>query len=117
MCYYDNGDTGFYDDFGNPIDPNDMDYTMYAGPVDEYGSQQDCYYEQPQQPQQDYYEQPQQTYYEQPQPQQEEPEYFYIEPTYDPSQEDYYLVDEIGNKDHIKGRKNFKDFMNRNYGY
>lgn len=25
MCYYDIDDTGFYDEFGNPIDPSQMD--------------------------------------------------------------------------------------------
>lgn len=32
MCYYDIDDTGFYDEFGNPIDPSQMDdYLMYGG--------------------------------------------------------------------------------------
>lgn len=32
MCYYDVDDTGFYDEFGNPIDPSQMDdYLMYEG--------------------------------------------------------------------------------------
>lgn len=32
MCYYDIDDTGFYDEFGNPIDPSQMDeYMMYGG--------------------------------------------------------------------------------------
>lgn len=28
MCYYDIDDTGFYDEFGNPIDPSQMDEYM-----------------------------------------------------------------------------------------
>lgn len=32
MCYYDIDDTGFYDEFGNPIDSSQMDdYLMYGG--------------------------------------------------------------------------------------
>lgn len=32
MCYYDVDDTGFYDEFGNLIDPSQMnDYLMYGG--------------------------------------------------------------------------------------
>ena len=32
MCHYDVDDTGFYDEFGNPIDPSQMnDYLMYGG--------------------------------------------------------------------------------------
>ena len=51
MCYYDIDDTGFYDEFGNPIDPSQMDeYLMYGGTdftVDPAQSQ--SYYQQPQQ--------------------------------------------------------------------
>lgn len=32
MCYYDIDDTGFYDEFGNPIDSSQMDdYMIYGG--------------------------------------------------------------------------------------
>ena len=51
MCYYDVDDTGFYDEFGNPIDPSQMDdYLMYGGTdftVDPAQSQD--YYQQQQQ--------------------------------------------------------------------
>ena len=32
MCYYDIDDTGFYDEFGNPIDPSQMDECNKSSP-------------------------------------------------------------------------------------
>lgn len=85
VCYYDIDDTGFYDEFGNPIDPSQMDdYLMYGGTdftVDPAQSQ-------------DYYQQLQQGYGQQPQ------------------QEEYWVEDEIGNRHKIRGRKNFDDYIN-----
>lgn len=118
MCYYDDmgGDGGFYDEFGNPIDPSQMDdYMMYGDPqfAEDYGTTDTT----------DYYQQPQDDYYQQQAPQQQAPQqqptettdYYYIEPQYQQPQEDYYLEDEIGNRSHIKGGKNFRDYMNRKY--
>lgn len=85
MCYYDIDDTGFCDEFGNPIDPSQMDeYLMYGGTdftVDPEQSQ-GCY----QQQQQGYGQQPQ--------------------------QEEYWVEDEIGTQHKIRGRKNFDDYIN-----
>lgn len=55
MCYYDVDDTGFYDEFGNPIDPSQMDEYLIVDPEQSQG-----YY---QQPQQSYGQQPQQEEY------------------------------------------------------
>ena len=51
MCYYDIDDTGFYDEFGNPIDPSQMDeYMMYGGTDFTVGPEQlQGYGQQPQQ--------------------------------------------------------------------
>lgn len=85
MCYYDVDDTGFYDEFGNPIDPSQMnDYLMYGGTDFTVDPEQS----------QNYYQQPQQGYGQQPQ------------------QEEYWVEDEIGNRHKICGRKNFDDYMN-----
>lgn len=35
MCYYDIDDTGFYDEFGNPIDPSQMNDYRRPGTVAE----------------------------------------------------------------------------------
>lgn len=122
MSYYDDqqpDDYGFYDEFGNPLTPSEMDgYMEYGDPQFETDyNQGTASYEQPQNGYS--YQQPQQQddyYYQQPQQQPEsEPEYYYTEPQYQQPQEDYYLTDEIGNKEHIRGGKNFRDYMNRKY--
>ena len=85
MGYYDIDDTGFYDEFGNPIGPSQMDeYLMYGGA--------DCTVDPAQS--QDYYQQPQQGYEQQ------------------PPQEEYWVEDEIGNQHNIRGRKTFDDYLN-----